>query len=555
MKWIIIGAIAILFLTSCETTTVDKRPNILLIVADDLGYTDIGMYGGEIETPNLDALALDGVRLTQFYVAPTCSPTRAMLMSGTDNHLAGLGNMFEELRVNQKGHPGYEGHLNTRVASLPELLKDGGYHTFMAGKWHLGLTEETSPAARGFDRSFGIVQGGGGHFNDMPLVGPNRAMYREDGKLITLPEDFYSTKNYSERILDYVENRPKDGKPFFAYLAYTAPHWPLQAPEASIKKYAGRYDKGYDALQASRFKKMQALGMTTTGMQITPRVPSEKAWDSLTVEQQQIESRKMEIFAAMVDDLDHYIGTVITALKERGEYDNTMIIFLSDNGPEGAHLEIGWDSLSKWVDECCDNSFENMGEEDSYIWYGPNWARAGAAPFRMFKGFTTEGGIRVPAIVHYPKLVPGGIIKNGMTSVMDILPTLLEVAEIDHPKQFRGQEVLPLRGATMLPMLTGNSSTVHSEDYSVGWELFGRRAIRKGDWKIVWEPAATFWEPRDPLIQNDQWRLYNIANDPSEQFDLAEQEPDCLRALVAQWESYVEETGVILPDYNMGYAP
>ncbi len=554
MKWIIIGLGAILFFTSCESSTVDRRPNILLIVADDLGYADIGMYGGEIETPNLDTLALGGVRLTQFYVAPTCSPTRAMLMSGTDNHLAGLGNMFEELRSNQNGHPGYEGHLNTSVAALPEILKDGGYHTFMAGKWHLGLTEETSPAARGFDRSFGIVQGGGGHFNDMPIVGPNPAIYREDGKLTKLPEGFYSTKNYSERIIDYVKNRPKDGKPFFAYLAYTAPHWPLQAPEASIRKYAGRYDNGYDALQLSRFKKMQELGMTTPGMQITPRVPNEKAWDSLTEGQRQIETRKMEIFAAMVDDLDQYIGRVITDLKERGEYDNTMIIFLSDNGPEGAHLEIGWDPLGKWVDECCNNSLENMGREDSYLWYGPNWARAGAAPFRMFKGFTTEGGIRAPAIVHYPKLVPGGGIHNKMTTVMDIFPTILEIAQIEHPKRFRGQEVLPLRGTSMLSMLTGKSSTVHNEDYAMGWELFGRRAIRQGDWKIVWEPSATPWEPRDPLNTGDNWRLYNVANDPGEQVDLAQKEPDQLKTLIAQWDSYVEEAGVILPDYNVGYA-
>ncbi len=554
MKWTIISLAAIICLASCNSSAKDQRPNILLIVADDLGYTDIGMFGGEIETPNLDALALGGVRLSQFYVAPTCSPTRSMLISGTDNHLAGLGNMFEELRANQKCHPGYEGHLNSRVAALPEILKDGGYHTFMAGKWHLGLTEDTSPAARGFDHSFGIVQGGGGHFSDMPLVGPNPAIYREDGLLTKLPEGFYSTKNYSERIIDYIKDRPKDGKPFFAYLAYTAPHWPLQAPDSSIRKYAGRYDKGYDALQAARFNKMKALGIAKSGMMMNPRVPSEKAWDSLTEPQRQIETRKMEIFAAMVDDLDYYIGTVISSLKEQGEFDNTMIIFLSDNGPEGAHLEIGWDSLGKWVEACCNNSLENMGREDSYIWYGPNWARAGAAPFRMFKGFTTEGGIRAPAIIHYPKSIPGGTVQDKIATVMDIMPTILEVAEIEHPKSFRGKEVLPMRGGSMLPMLTGKISSVHTDDYTIGWELFGRRAVRQGDWKIVWEPAGIPWEPRDPSIEANKWRLYNLENDPGEQVDLAKQEPDQLRALIGQWNNYVKETGVILPDYNVGYA-
>ena len=539
-------------------TAASNRPNILVIVADDLGYTDIGAFGGEIETPNLDALAMAGVRLTQFYVAPTCSPTRSMLMSGTDNHLAGLGNMAEELRANQQGHPGYEGHLSTRVAALPELLREAGYHTYMAGKWHLGLSEDTSPAARGFERSFALAQGGGGHFSDLPIVGPDPAIYREDGQLVPLPAEFYSSRFYSERLIEYLENRPDDGQPFFAYLAFTAPHWPLQAPAESIAKYAGRYDAGYDALQASRFARLQELGLLTEGMQAVPRVPEEPAWEALWAQEKQISARKMEIYAAMVDDLDHYLGTVFDTLKRRGEFDNTFIFFMSDNGPEGAHLEIGWDALGEWVAECCDNSFENMGQADSYLWYGPNWARAGAAPFRMYKAFTTEGGIRVPAIVHYPKTVPAGTIYRGMATVMDVLPTILELAEIEHPQTYQGREVLPLRGASMLPVLTGASASVHAEDYVMGWELFGRRAIRQGDWKIVWEPADFMgtapWEPRDPHIMGDRWRLYNLADDPSEQIDLAQQQPERLQALIAAWETYAQETGIVLPDYNVGYA-
>ena len=490
-------------------TAASDRPNILVIVADDLGYTDIGSFGGEIETPNLDALATAGVRLTQFYSAPTCSPTRSMLMSGTDNHLAGLGNMFEELRANQQGHPGYEGHLSTRVAALPELLRDAGYQTYMAGKWHLGLDEDTSPAARGFERSFALVQGGAGHFSDLALVGPDPAIYREDGKRVRLPPEFYSSRFYSERLIEYLENRPDDGRPFFAYLAFTAPHGPLQAPTESIAKYAGRYDTGYDTLQASRFARLQDLGLLTDGMQAVPRVPGEPAWEALSAQDKQIAARKMEIYAAMVDDLDHYLGTVFETLKRRGEFDNTFIFFMSDNGPEGAHLEIGWDAVSEWIAQCCDNSFENMGKADSYFWYGPNWARAGAAPFRMFKGFTTEGGIRVPAIVHYPKTVPAGTIYSGMATVMDVLPTILELAEIEHPRTYQGRDVLPLRGASMLPALTGARARVHDKDYVMGWELWGRRAIRQGDWKIVWEPAGIPWEPRDPHIRDD---IHNVIS-------------------------------------------
>jgi len=553
MKRLLLYFSFVITLFACSPSK-DNRPNILLIVADDLAFTDLGAFGGEIQTPNLDALAASGVRLTQFYVAPTCSPTRSMLLSGTDNHLAGLGNMAEELRENQQDNPGYEGYLNFRVAALPELLRNAGYHTYMAGKWHLGLTEETSPAARGFEHSFGVVQGGGGHFSDMPIVGPNPAIYREDGKRVDLPEEFYSTRTYSERMIQYLENRPDDGKPFFAYLAYTAPHWPLQAPKESIAKYEGRYDDGYDALQVSRFEKMEELGLTISGMEITPRVLGEPAWDSLTQEHKLIEARKMEIYAAMVDDLDRYLGMVLEALKRNGDFENTFIFFMSDNGPEGAHLEIGWDALGKWVAQCCDNSLENMGEADSYLWYGPNWARAGVAPFRMFKAFTTEGGIRAPAIVHYPKAVPGGVIQETMTSVMDVLPTILELAEIEHPQSFNGKDVLPLRGSSMLSVLKGEEAAVHSEDYTMGWELFGRRGIRQGDWKIVWEPAAIPWEPRDPNISSDNWRLYNIATDPGEQIDLSNQEPERLKSLIGQWENYVRETGVIVPDYDVGYA-
>ena len=545
------------FLTLAQAASPSLRPqpNILLIVADDLGYTDLGAFGGEIKTPNLDALAAAGVRLTQFYSAPSCSPARAMLMSGTDHHLAGLGNMAEELRANQQGHPGYEGFLNTRVAALPELLRSAGYHTYMTGKWHLGVTAETSPAARGFERSFALTKGGAGHFSDLPLVGPAPATFREDGALAPLPKDFYSSRFYSERLIEYLDNRPDDGRPFFAYLAYTAPHWPLQASAESIAKYAGRYDAGYEAIQAARMAKMRELGLLLPGMQATLQLPGETAWARMPPEDRRIAARKMEIYAAMVDDLDRYLGKVLDLLKRRGELDDTFIFFMSDNGPEGAHLEVGWDPLKAWVAECCDNGLENMGQPDSYLWTGPDWARASAAPFRMFKAFTTEGGIRVPAIVHYPKLIPGGGIRRSMSTVMDVLPTILEVAGIEHPRIFQGREVLPLRGASLLPALTGASATVHGDNYVMGWELFGRRAIRQGDWKIVWEPSGIPWAPRDSTVAVDRWRLYNISNDASERVDLARDQPDRLRDLIAHWGNYARETGVVLPDYSTGYAP
>jgi len=550
---LILWFVPVIILNSCSLSK-DNRPNILLIVADDLAYSDLGAFGGEIETPNLDALAASGVRLTQFYVSPTCSPTRSMLLSGTDNHLAGLGNMAEELRENQQNNAGYEGYLSFRVAALPELLYGAGYHTYMAGKWHLGMTKETSPGARGFEQYFSLLQGGAGHLDQMSLVGSKPAVYEEDGNRIDLPADFYSTRTYSERMIEYIENRPKDGKPFFAYLSYTAPHWPLQAPKESIAKYTGKYDSGYDALQALRFEKMKALGLATTNMKATERIPTEMPWDSLDAETKKIEARRMEIYAAMVDDMDKYLGTLLESLRRSGDYENTLIIFMSDNGPEGAHLDIGWDPLGEWVDQCCDNSLENMGAANSYLWHGPNWSRAIAPTFRMFKAFTTEGGIRAPVIVHYPKVIPGGTIQRGMITVMDVLPTLLEVANVQHSTTFRGREVLPLRGSSMLPVLKGEKERLHDENYVMGWELFGRRAIRKGDWKIVFEPSGIPWEPNDPNVISDQWRLYNLATDPGEQINLATKEPEKLKELIAEWSNYSIETGVVVPDYELGYA-
>jgi arylsulfatase A-like enzyme len=530
-----------------------SRPNILLIVADDLGYTDIGAFGGEIATPNLDALAREGVRLSQFYAAPTCSPTRSMLMSGTDNHLAGLGTMFEELRDNQRGHPGYEGYLNDRVAALPELLQDAGYHTYMAGKWHLGLDEAHSPAARGFERSFALTQGGAGHFTDLALIGGRPPIYREDGKQVPLPADFYSSRTYSERLVDYLQTRPDDGRPFFAYLAYTAPHWPLQAPASSMAKYAGRYDAGYDALLAARVNGLEKVGLLADGMRPVPRIASEPAWESLSDDDRRVAARRMEIYAAMVDDLDRHLGTVLDTLKRRGELDNTFIFFMSDNGPEGSDVStFAGGALGKWAAECCDNSLGNMGKPNSYVWYGPNWARAGAAPFRMHKAYTTEGGIRVPAIARYPSSLPAGTTYGGMATVMDVMPTLLELAGVDHPRTFRGREVLPMRGASVLPALSGASPRVHAEADVMAWELFGRRAIRQGNWKIVWEPAGAQWRPSDPAVTPDRWRLYNLADDPGEQVDLAGREPARLQSLVDKWQAYATETGIVLPDYGSG---
>ncbi len=534
----------------------DKRPNVLLIVADDLGFNDLSIHGSEIQTPNIDKLIEEGVFFSNFHVAPTCSPTRSMLLSGTDNHIAGLGTMAESITDNLKDRPGYEGHLNFRVAALSELFQDAGYHTYMTGKWHLGLTEETSPAARGFDKSFILAQGGAGAFSNMlQIFGPNKAIYREDGKqLDSLPEDFYSTRFYTERMIEYIDQHQDDGKPFFSYLAYSSPHWPLQAPQESIAKYKGVYDKGYEALKNKRLQSLKDLGLVDEDTQTFPRFPDEPSWASLTEDEKKYQAKLMEIYAAMVDDVDIYIGKLVAHLKEIGEYDNTFIFFLADNGPEAHNLEEAWEGMDEHIAKCCDNSYENIGKANSYVWYGQNWGQAGNTPLRMYKGFTAQGGVQVPAFAHYPKALPKGVRNNEILHVMDVMPTLLELAGIDHPgSSYRGRDVVSMKGESMLSMLKGDKDKVHDEDYVIGWELFSKRAVRKGDWKIVYEPFHEVLEPRVAGIKSDTWQLYNLADDPVELNDLSEKNPEKLAEMIAHWDAYVEETGLLIPDAWVGY--
>ena len=546
-----IAVIAICLLAACNGTepASERRPNILVIVADDLGYTDLGIYGGEIGTPNLDTLAREGVMFTDFYAASTCSPTRAMLLSGTDNHLAGLGTMTGDHVGDQLGAPGYETYLNFRVATLAELLQDAGYHTYLSGKWHLGVEDHVAPAARGFERSFALLNGGGGHFSDMGMFSADSpAQYRDDGRPVALPDDFYSTRAYAERMIEYIDAHHGDGKPFFGYLAFTAPHWPLQAPDTSIARFRGRYDDGYEALHAARLMKMKQLGLIAEDIEPHPGLPNEPAWDALTDEQRRVEARKMEIYAAMVHDLDTYVGRVLDHLKTIGEYENTFIFFMSDNGAEGHRLQSTWPNLRNWIAECCDNRYDNMGRGNSYIDYGPNWARAGIGPFRMYKGFVNEGGIRVPALVRFGGRIPYGEVHRGLVTVKDVMPTLLELAGATHPAEtggvYKGRTVLPMQGRSMWPMLAGEASGVHGAEPVMGWELFGRRAIRKGPWKLVWTTAP--YGPSD-------WQLYNLADDPGEIRDLLLAYPERKQALLELWDAYVAENGVIVSTEPIPY--
>lgn len=521
-----------------------EKPNFLIIIADDLGYSDLGSFGGEIETPNLDALASEGVRLTDFQAAPTCSPTRAMLFSGTDSHQAGLGNMGELLQEDQKGKPGYEGYLNQRVANLAEVMQEAGYNTYTTGKWHLGRTEEQSPKARGFDRSFILVQGGASHFDDQRAiisVDP-KAIYREDGKQVEVPKGFFSSEFYTDRMIQYIESDKAEGKPFMAVLSYTAPHWPLHAPDEWIDKYQGRYAEGYEALRQQRLKRMQELGILPKGVSAnTPMAGGLPSWEQLSDEERRREARSMEVYAAMVDNMDHHIGRMLAYLRQRGELDNTYVLFMSDNGADG-NSPIDLPGNREWMASDFDNSLKNMGRKGSYIDYGAQWAQVGATPFPFFKGFTSQGGTTVPVILRHPSLkAQAGQLNGQFFHVMDIMPTILELAGVEHPgTQFRGREVQPMQGVSMLPGLHGKAMP----ERAIGWELFGRRALRKGDWKMTW---------MNPPYGTAQWQLYNLAKDPAETHDLARQEPAKLAELLQEWDAYVKRNNVLLGPVNIKY--
>lgn len=510
-----------------------SRPNILVIVADDLGFSDIGAFGGEIDTPNLDALAREGARLTDFHSAATCSPTRSMLLSGVDHHVAGIGSMAEITFEEQKGQPGYEGYLNDRVVAFPALLQQAGYRTYMAGKWHLGLTEERSPKARGFDRSFALLRGADDHYAQpwSTKIDPGQPYYREDGRLTVVPADFYSSDFYGDKLVSYLKegrgNQSEAKKPFFAYLTFTAPHWPLQAPEEVIAKYADRYKVGYEPIRRARIEKQKASGLLPKDFQPAKALSLFPAWQRLTPQQQAQEARRMATYAAMVDIMDRNIGKVIAQLKASGEYDNTVIVFISDNGAEGNHVAGRGDSIPR------DNRLANVGRANSYVAYGPNWAQVSALPFNLFKGYSYEGGTTVPAIVRWPGSNQAGKVLPTPGHVTDIAPTLLQLAGASYPARHQGHELAPLQGRSLVSLFEGRDELGR---FDKGWELFGQKAYRQGDWKIVY--SAPPYGPGD-------WQLFNLKTDRAEQVNLAAQHPQKLAELKAGYAAYSHRNGVV----------
>ncbi|CAI7585227.1 unnamed protein product [Penicillium glandicola] len=563
-----------------------KRPNFLVIVADDLGFSDVGCFGGEIRTPNIDQIAKEGLRFTDFHAAAACSPTRAMIMTGTDHHIAGLGNLIEWTNISgqngpkgsamstapQRGMPGYEGYLNERVVALPEILRDGGYHTVMSGKWHLGLTPERSPHKRGFERSFAHLPACSNHYAYEPelkdqdqlptfIEASYIALHMEDGDYVRhLPEDWYSSDGYGNKMVDYLKEWKESGgsegpdgqgdRPFFAYLPFTAPHWPLQAPREYIDHYRGVYDEGPDVLREKRLQRLKELGMVREDVEPHPVQAEEvKEWEEYSAEEKKKSSVAMEVFAGMVECIDSNVGKVVEYLRSIDELDNTFVCFMSDNGAEGAAYEaypMVKSGVMPHLQKYYDNSLENLGNGNSFIWYGPRWAQAATAPSRLYKAFTTEGGVRVPFTCRFPanfNINPADVAagKGGITdqfaTVMDLAPSILDMAGIKHPAPtYQGREVVEMRGRSFHPWAVGQADRIHPVEFIQGWETCGRAALRCADWKIVFIP-----KPKGP----EKWQLYNLVQDPGEIHDLSDAEPEKLKKLLKLWDQYVLETGIV----------
>lgn len=543
--------VAILLLLIDSAALADDRPNIVIILADDMGYSDMGSFGGEINTPNLDALAQAGVRFTQFYTHASCSPTRSVMLSGVDTHLNGLGNMDEWTAPNQVGKPGYEGYLNDSVVTLPQLLKETGYHTYMTGKWHLGKAPDKIPRARGFERDFSLLDGGGNYWDmtNLTALSP-QLVFTEDGQYLSeLPRNYYATRTYTDKMIEFIEANRGDGKPFFAYVAHQAPHDPYHLPKKWRDRHVGEYDKGWDALRRERLQRQVELGIVAEGTKLSERMWFIPDSTQLAAASRAMLGIKMELYAGMVENMDHHVGRLVDYLKSIGEYDNTIFLVFGDNGAEGTDLfemiagtpgtlNYLWAAM-KWSN----TDLKAWGEPGSFIGYGPMWAQVSMTPFSQYKGWLAEGGIRNALIVSGPVVKrPSGSISDAVMHIADIMPTLLEAAGTTYPDTHKGRKLPTIAGKSWMPLLAGETDSIRTDDDYLAWELFGNRAVRQGNWKLRWQfkPFGT-----------GNWELYDLASDPAERIDLSARQPDKLVAMLALWDDYVVQNNVILPSRSV----
>ena len=529
LKWI---AGLLLFTASFLSTigahaqkTKEQRPNIILIMADDMGYSDIGSYGGEINTPNLDRLAAEGIRFKEFYNNSICAPTRASLITGQYPHRAGVGYFDVDL-----GIPAYQGFLNKQSLTFGEVLRSAGYSTLLSGKWHVGNDSLAWPNQRGFDQFYGIIGGGANYFNDYPMPLNGREypvkLIENNQRLKPAPDSYYFTDEITNHSIQFLDQQNKTGKPFFLYVAYTAPHWPLHALPEDIAKYKGKFDKGWDALRNERHAKQKKLGIIPEDSKIADHddIP---AWDNLTYDEQKLWTSRMEVYAAMIDRMDQGIGKILAKVKDLKKDDNTLVVFLSDNGAEGSSYTLG--SRGKRYNS------GPVGTSGSFDYIYKNWAQVSNTPLRSYKNNMHEGGISTPFIAWYPKKIKGNAIVKGTGHLIDLAPTFYELAKAKYPANFNGMTTHSLVGTSLVPVLNGVAAEVNRNE-PIFWERAGNKAVRKGKWKLV----ADF--------EKAKWELYNLETDRGETVDVAAQNPQVVRELAFDYQQWAARTGVV--DYE-----
>lgn len=521
------------------------RPNIVLLLADDWGFSDVGAFGSEIATPHLDSLARQGMKFSNFHVSASCSPTRSMLLTGVDNHRNGVGNMRETIPLAHMGKPGYLSVLNKNVVTVASLLQDSGYRTYVAGKWHVGKEAHNLPNQRGFERS--LVQGDSGSDNWQTakryLDLTDKVDWFDNGQPAVMPADYYSSEFFVSKMIEYIGTSQQAAQPFFAYVPFQANHIPLQAPKALVDKYRGLYKDGWTVLRQARRDKAAALGL------IPPDTPMGRTntttdWNALSETDKRYQSRRMEVYAAMAEAMDQQIGRLIAHLKQIGAYDNTVFMFLSDNGPEASDPYAVLTGRL-WLDWQYNRDFEQLGAKGAYTVIGPSWASAAASPLATYKFYAGEGGIRVPLIVAGAPGMQANRIQSSFTHVNDIAPTLLELAGV--PRQtglYKGQAVEAMTGRSLLAVLRGQAERVHPVDAPVGYELSGNQALFKGDLKLI---------KNIPPVGDGQWHLYDIVKDPGETRDLQLELPEQFRTMQADYAAYAKANGVL--DMPADYEP
>ena len=529
--------------SAAPIATVKPPPNIVLLLADDLGFSDLASYGSEINTPNLSTLARQGVQFSNFHVAANCAPTRAMLMTGVNNHRAGVGNIIEMIPDEFLDSPAYQGTLSTNTVTVATLLRDAGYHTYMAGKWHLGHSPKLLPSARGYERTVALADSGADNWEQKPYLPIyEQANWFADGERFELPDDFYSSRFLVDKIIEFIDSNSDSKAPFFAYLPFQAVHIPVQAPQSFIDRYDGKYDEGWEVLRSRRHKAAQALGLVPENSAMEPMASTE-SWQNLEPKTKRYQAKRMAVYAAMVEAMDFHIGRLIQHLKDTGRYNNTIFIFASDNGSEGSGAGVEPVAMNNLMLSLMDynDDYETLGLKGSYGTIGPNFASAAASPLGYYKFYVGEGGLRVPLIIAGEPLTlsaPNSII-DAFSYATDIVPTILQLTGTANPAgRYNGRAVEPIVGRSVVPLLQGRAQRIYGDDDddAVGYELNGHRALFLGDHKIVYNR---------PPIGDGIWHLYNIAIDPGETEDLKEQQPQRFARMQSLYEQFVVEHGVL----------